>query len=123
MTTMAGENVSGSSAPHFLRESLERAIGSLAERMEQFNKNSDSGFEIKKAVAFEDFLRRGARVQAADVGILLNRKSGKNTTLGGLTDEHASRQELLKSLRNSSSLLNLCLYEDWMEARTHRKLT
>ncbi|HEY4741394.1 MAG TPA: hypothetical protein VIH76_12440 [Candidatus Acidoferrales bacterium] len=121
-TTMAGANVSGSSAPHFLRESVERAIASLAERMKQFNRSSDSGFEIKNAVAFGDFLRHGVRVQAADVGILLNRKSLKNTAMDGRTDEHISKQALLKSFRNSSSLLHLCLYEDWMGARTHRRL-
>jgi hypothetical protein len=112
MTTMAGANVSGFSAPHFLRESVERAIASLAERMKQFNKSSDSSFEIKNAVAFGDFLRDGARVQAADVGILLNRESGKNTAMDGHTDKHISKQALLKSLRNSSSLLHLCLYQD-----------
>jgi hypothetical protein len=122
MTTMAGASVTGSSAPHFLRESVERAIASLAERMRQFNKSSDSNFEIKNAVAFGDFLRHGARVQAADVGILLNRKSSKNTAMGGRTDEHTSKQASLKSLRNSSSMLHLCLYEDWMGTRTHRKL-
>src|ERR1700684_937586 len=122
MTTMAGANVSGFSAPHFLRESVERAIASLAERMKQFNKSSDSSFEIKNAVAFGDFLGHGTRVQAADGGILLDRKSGKNTAMGGLTCGHTSEQALLKSLQKSSSLMHLCLNEDWMEARTHRKL-
>jgi hypothetical protein len=112
MTTMAGANVSGSSAPHFLRESVERALASLADRMKQFNKSSDSTFEIKNAVGFGDFLRHGTRVQAADVGILLNRRSSKNTAMDGHTGGHTSKQALLKSLRNSSSLLHLCLYQD-----------
>jgi hypothetical protein len=121
MTTTAGATISGSSVPHFLWESVERAISSLAERMKQFNKSPDSSFEIKKAVAFGDFLRDEARVQAADVGILLNRKS-KARAVGAVRDERTPGQELLNSLRNSSPLLHLSLYEDWMSARTHRKL-
>jgi hypothetical protein len=121
MTTTAGATVSGSSVPHFLRESVERAIDSLAERMKLFNKSSDSSLEIKKAVAFGDFLRDGARVQAADVGILLSRKS-KARAMGAVRDERTTGQALLNSLRNSSALLHLSLYEDWMGARTHRKL-
>ena len=121
MTTTAGATISGSSVPHFLRESVEGAITSLAERMKQLNKNSDSSFEIKKAVAFGDFLRDEARVQAADVGILLDRKS-KVRAMGAVRDERTIGQALLKSLRNSSALLHLSLYEDWMGARTHRKL-
>jgi len=104
---MAGAHVSGSSAPRYLPESVERAIALLAERMKQFDKSADSSFEIKNAVAFGDFLRHGARVQAVDVGILLNRKSSKNTAMDGLTGGHTSERVLLKSLRNSSSLLPL----------------
>jgi len=122
MTTTAGATISGSSVPHFLRESVVHATESLGQRMKEFNMSSDSSFEIKKAVAFGDFLRDGARLQAADVGILLNRKSSKNTAMDGLTGGHTSEQALLKRLRNSSSLLHLCRYEDWMGARTHQTL-
>ena len=121
MTTTAGATISGSSVPHFLRESVERATESLAQRMKEFNRSSDFSFEIKNAVAFGDFLRDEVRVQAADVGIHLNRKS-KARAMGAVRDEHISEQALLKSLRNSSPLLHLSLYEDWMGARTHRKL-
>jgi predicted transcriptional regulator len=121
MTTMAGATVSGSSIPHFLRESVERATESLAQRIKEFNKSSDSSFAINNAVAFGDFLRDLARVQAADVGILLNRKS-KARAMAAVRDERTAGQALLNSLRNSSLLLHLSLYEDWMGARTHRKL-
>ena len=75
MTTPSGETVSGAKQPRFDRESVERALDSLRERIRQANKDAKSPFKISGAVAFGDFLVKGrARVQAADVGIQLARR-------------------------------------------------
>ena len=111
MTTMAGENASGSAAPHFVLESVEKALSSLKDRIKSANKGPKAAFTVTKAVAFGDFLNERPQVQAADIGIDLKRR----------TDE-SSEQTFLRILRNKSQFLHLSFFEAWMSIRTHRKL-
>ena len=67
MTTPAGESVSGAKPPRFTRESVEQAVESLRERIEQVNKDQRATFRITDAVAIGDFLLSDRpRVQAAE---------------------------------------------------------
>jgi hypothetical protein len=68
-TTEQGELIAGSTAPKFTRESIERALASLTERIESINQDNNAPYRITQAVGFGDFLSDRARVQAADVGI------------------------------------------------------
>lgn len=120
-TTAAGEGVSGSAAPHFLPKSVEDALAALTERIKQSNLDSHSAFVVKKAVAFGDFLLGGARVQAADVGVLLAPQRHADTS-GGPVGQRARENEILKKLRGRVAQFRLVAYVEWMEARTHRKL-
>jgi len=122
LTTMAGENVSGSATPRFSREAVQRALDSLSDRIRELNRERSSDFVIPSAVAFGDVLSNRPRVQAADVGIQLKRKTGKRDSKFAAASERAVERALLKSLRNRSQLLHLCPYQDWMGARTHRRL-
>jgi hypothetical protein len=120
-TTTAGEAVSGSAPPHFLPKSVEDALAALTERIKQSNRDSHSAFLVKKAVAFGDFLLGGARVQAADVGVLLAPR-GHADNSGGPVGQRARENEFLKKLRGRVTQFRLVAYAEWMEARTHRKL-
>lgn len=122
MTTMAGENVSGSSTPQFTRESVEGELAALAERMKEVNRNTDSEFKVKTAVAFGDFLGEKHRAQAADVGVLLQPRGDKNGPRRASASVRAKELAFLKNLRGRSREAHLCLYAEWMGMRTHRKL-
>ena len=131
LTTAQGEAVSGSKAPRFTRDSVERAVAALSERIKAINaagkadskadKKSDRKvpYQIDRAVAFGDFLRKDAsRVQAADVGISLKPRSDNSHS----AEKSPSRQAFLRQLRDHSPALNLMLYEEWMSARSHQQL-
>ena len=122
LTTMAGENVSASATPRFSREAVQRALGSLGERIKEFNRNHASDYAIKNAVAFGDFLGDRPRVQAADVGIELERKSAKTGAKFAAASERALELDLLRDIRGRSPLFHLRRYEPWMKTRTHRKI-
>jgi hypothetical protein len=62
MTTTAGETVSESKAPHFKRETVEKALSTLRDRLFSIDRDKRSEFEIGKAVAFGDFLTCRARI-------------------------------------------------------------
>ena len=122
MTTPAGESVSGAKAPRFARESVEEAVTALQERIKQTNKGAAVPFKISEAVAFGDFLWKDrARVQAADVGIGLARRSQAQ---GGLRSASEAKQEraFLRQLRGRTALLQVRPYAEWMSKRSHRKL-
>jgi hypothetical protein len=75
ITTPSGETVSGAKPPRFDRETVEAALTSLRERVQEMNKDRAAKFQVTRAVAFGDFLAKDRiRVQAADIGIELARK-------------------------------------------------
>lgn len=122
MTTMAGENVSGSSTPNLTRESVEGELSALAERMKDANRKIKSPFKVKTAVAFGDFLSGRHRVQPAEVGVLLQPSGDQDGTRPAGATVRAKELAFLKNLRGKSREAHLCLYADWMGRRTHRKL-
>jgi hypothetical protein len=122
ITTPSGETVSGAKAPRFDRESVERALGSLRERIKEANRDAKSTFKISGAVAFGDFLvKNRARVQAADVGVQLARRGDRGSDLHSAS---GAREELsfLRQLRGRSALLVLRPYVDWMKNRSNLNL-
>jgi hypothetical protein len=127
ITTPAGETVSGAKTPRFDRATVEGALTSLKERIEETNEHRAAKFEITGAVAFGDFLAKDrARVQAADVGVVLVRKDRKREpdeiAVAHSAVEGREEQGFLRQLRGRSALINLKMYADWMGKRTHRKL-
>jgi hypothetical protein len=127
ITTPSGETISGAKTPRYDRETVETALASLKERIENTNKDRATKFRITRAVAFGDFLDEDrARVQAADVGIELsrrddNRHSDAATAVHSAADAR-EEQRFLREIRGRSALINLKSYSDWMETRTHRNL-
>ena len=122
MTTPAGETVSGAKPPRFTRESVKQALDTLQERIKQVNKDANAPFKVTRGVAFGDFLPSDrARVQAADVGIALEKRGA---TEGELTSASDAKQEraFLQQLRGKTALLHIHVYADWMAQRSHRKL-
>lgn len=119
MTTIAGEQISGSAAPRFGKVAVDRALNELRDRIRQLNKDSKSDFTVSKAVAFGDFLGNASRVQAADVGIQLKQRAGRKI---GAVDSAKVEKLLFTALRTRSAMLHLQRYADWMAARTHRRL-
>jgi hypothetical protein len=116
VTTISGEVVSGSKFPRFTPETIEAAISSLQKRIDAANKDSKAPYRVKRAVAFGDFLNKTKmRVQAADIGILLEVRKTKRHDI-------PTERPFLKLLRGKTAMLNLKPYEDWMRARTHRKI-
>jgi len=121
MTTPAGESVSGSKAPRYSPETVEQSLASFADHLKRVNEDSSAEYKVINAVAFGDFLSGRARVQAADIGIMLEPRNPieHHPHWAGEQD----RQEaFLKQLRGRTPLVSLRLYGDWMGARTHRKL-
>ena len=127
MTTPSGETVAGAKMPRFDRETIEAALTSLKQRIEDTNRDRAAKFKITRAVAFGDFLAKDrARVQAADVGIELARKDRECTsdeiaTLHSAADAR-EEQHFLRELRGRSALINMKNYSEWMGTRTHQKL-
>jgi predicted transcriptional regulator len=75
LTTASGEAVSGSKLPRMKRERVEEALSTITERIEAINRDPRARFGIRKAVAFGDFLSKRPQVQAADVGVMLTRRT------------------------------------------------
>jgi DNA-binding transcriptional regulator YhcF (GntR family) len=122
MTTPAGESVSGAKPPRFTRDSVEQAIDALQERIKEANKDGKAAHRITHAVAFGDFLFSGrARVQAADVGIALEKRGAKEGELRSASDAKQERA-FLRQLRGKTALLQIRPYVEWMSTRSHRKL-
>lgn len=122
MTTPAGESVSGTKAPRFARESVEQAVNALRERLKQTNQDAKAPFRVSEAVAFGDFLRKDrARVQAADVGIALEKRGQRQGQLRSASEAKQERA-FLRQLRGKTALLQVRPYADWMSKRSHRKL-
>jgi hypothetical protein len=127
ITTPSGETVSGAKTPRFDRETVEAALTSLKERIENTNRDRAAKFWITRAVAFGDFLGEDrARVQAADVGIELSRRDhNRHADAASVVRSAADAREeqrFLREIRGRSSLINLKSYADWMGTRTHRNL-
>ena len=119
MTTLSGEEVSGSKTPRYTRDRIEEALSSLAKRIADTNRDSRARYKVVEAVAFGDFLSDRARLQAAEVGVhLAPREPGEVDS----AREHKVQREFLKQLQAKSSVLRVTLYEKWMSARIHRKL-
>ncbi len=116
ITTIAGEEVSQAKSPRFSPQSVHAALSELRKRIAESNRNLAERYKITDAVAFGDFLNDGSRVQAADVGIRLERRKTIRSK------ENRSEREFLKSLRAKSALLNVKPFESWMRTRTHQDL-
>jgi hypothetical protein len=122
ITTPSGETVSGAKPPRFDRESVERALGSLQERIKEANRDPKGAFKITGAVAFGDFLlKERVRVQAADVGVQLARRGEHPDELQSASDAREERA-FLRQLRGRAALLALRPYADWMGKRSNLKL-
>jgi hypothetical protein len=127
ITTPSGETVSGAKTPRYDRETVEAALTSLKERIDNTNKDRAAKFQITRAVAFGDFLGEDrARVQAADVGIELSRRDhnrhADTASVGRSAADAREEQWFLREIRGRSTLIDLKSYSDWMGMRTHRNL-
>jgi len=118
LTTASGEAVSGSKLPRMKRESVEEALSTIMERIAAINRDPRAKFSIRKAVAFGDFLSKRAQVQAADVGVMLTRR----TPLSGNENNDEEEQAFLKQLQAKNRFVHIQRYQAWMSGRTHRKL-
>jgi hypothetical protein len=121
VTTPAGETVSGSKLPRYSRETVERALRELKLRINEANRDKRGSYKITDAVAFGDFLGDRPQVQAADVGISFVPRTPDEDGLKS-AHEHASELSFLRQLKARSPMLNVRPYEEWMNARLHRKL-
>jgi hypothetical protein len=121
LTTLNGETVSGSKPPRFGRESVEKALASLVDRIKESNKDSNSPFKVDTAVAFGDFLLGHAHAQAADVGIRLVARQAKRSESES-TATAKQKRDFLKELRVRELRLNLVPFEAWMNGRSHQNL-
>jgi hypothetical protein len=118
MTTPAGESLSGAKAPRFTRPGVEEAIAAVKERIKRVNQDPNSTYRITEAVAFGDFLLKGrVRVQAAEVGIQLERRGQANEPPTAAS-VHA-QQEFLRQLRGKRTLVFTRPYTGWMRKRSH----
>ena len=100
---------------------MEQALSALHDRIQVINEDTNAPYKVTDAVAFGDFLSDRSRLQAAAVGIrLVPRKSGKTET--ETAREHAAEEAFLKQLRGKTASLHIQPYEEWMSARSHRKL-
>jgi hypothetical protein len=120
-TTAEGHAVSGSKLPHFTRERVDKALHALKESIAAARKDFKSPYKLSAAVAFGDFLRGDPRVQAPDVGVLLEKRKADHEARISAT-ESKSRMAFLKQLRGKNVPLNLLPYEEWMGKRSHQKL-
>lgn len=100
---------------------MEEALAVLRGRIKAVNSDPEAAYKITEAVAFEAFLRDQERVQAAEVGIRLERNAEAQSTVSA--KEHAAELAFLKQLRGKTTVLHIQLYEDWMRARSHRDLS
>jgi predicted ArsR family transcriptional regulator len=120
-TTEQGITVSGAKTARFTREAVEQALSALRDRIQAINNDKKAEYTVSEAVAFGDFLSEQARVQAAEVGIRLTPRKPDSQDAGSAV-EHRAEQTFLKQLRGRSAALHIQPYEEWMSARSHRKL-
>jgi hypothetical protein len=120
-TTPEGESVSGSKPPRFTRESVDKALSDLSERIRDANSDPNALYKITDAVAFGDFLADPPRVQSTNVGIRLILRNDDPQQTESARDKTA-KSTFLKQLRGKGSLVRLQRYEPWMSARSHRNL-
>jgi hypothetical protein len=118
LTTASGEAVSGSKLPRMKRARVEEALSTITERIEAINRDPRAKFSIRKAVAFGDLLSKRVQVQAADVGVMLTRR----TPLSGNEDNNEEERAFLKQLQAKNRFVHIQRYQAWMSDRTHRKL-
>ena len=118
--TEQGEIVSGAKPPRFTRQNVEKALAAIRDRIKSANEDPHAPYRIVEAVAFGDFLRDAARVQAAEVGIQLEPRSGTSPVASA--EEHAAELDFVKQLRGKTALLHVIPYEDWMSSRSHQRL-
>ena len=116
LTTASGEIVSGSKQPRFNRESIDKSLSTLTDRIAAINRNQRAPFKISKAIAFGDFLSGRPQVQAADVGVELRRRDPESAR--GHEDERA----VLQQLNAKSRFVHVQRYAPWMSARSHHNL-
>ena len=129
LTTIHGETISGSKAPRFNREAVEKSLAALRERIKFINKDARSPYKIAQAVAFGDFLHGAAQAQAVDVGILLEGRDSSAKHAGAGKRDNAEkgirekdRGAFLKDLRARDLKVSLLPYEPWMSERSHLNL-
>jgi hypothetical protein len=115
-----GDLVSGAKSPRFTRKSVEDGLAALRDRIKVVNDDPSAAYKITEAAAFGDFMRDAARVQAAEVGIRLLRRSDAAATPSA--KEYAAELNCLKQLRGKTALLHVAPYEDWMSSRSHIRL-
>jgi hypothetical protein len=120
-TTLQGESVSGSKPSRFTRESVDKALSDLSERIRNTNSDPNALYKITDAVAFGDFLADPPRVQSANVGIALISRDDDPQQPKSARDK-AGESTFLKQLRGNGTLVRLQRYEPWMSARSHRNL-
>ena len=113
LTTASGEAVSGSNLPRMKRESVEEALSTITER----SQHPRAKFSIRKAVAFGDFLSKRAQVQAADVGVMLTRR----TPLSG-NDNGEDERAFLNQLQAKNRFVHVQRFPPWLSDRARRKL-
>jgi hypothetical protein len=121
ITTFSGEAVSGSKPPRYTLERVEAALAALQQQIAEINKDSKSPYRISQAMAFGDFLHQRARVQAAEVGIQLDRRVKGNEDSRSASERKAER-EFLKQLQQKGGGVHVRAFEEWMSKRTHRAL-
>lgn len=117
--TEQGDLVSGAKAPRFTRQSIDKELDHLRDRIKAVNEDPSADYKVTHAVAYGDFLSDAVRLQAAEVGIRLAPKDEKRT---GSAKEHRAEMAFLKQLRGKTQLLHIQPYEDWMASRSHREL-
>jgi hypothetical protein len=115
LTTGSGETVSKSKLPRLKRESVEKALSTMADRIAAINRDPRAEFSIRKAVAFGDFLSDRAQVQAADIGVMFTRR-------GSLNEHDENEVVFLKQLQAKNRFVHVQRYQGWMSDRSHRSL-
>jgi len=119
LTTASGEAVSGSKLPRMKREIVEEAIATITERIAAINRDPRAKFSIRKAVAFGDFLSKRPQVQAADVAVMLTRRTPPS---GNEDNNNKEEQAFLKQIQAMNRFVHVQRYQPWMSERSHRNL-
>jgi hypothetical protein len=120
MTTLSGEEVSGSKIPRYRRVRIERALEELRIRIAGVNRDSKAGYKIEQAVALGDFLSDRPRAQCAEVGVRLLRRG--DSANSNSAEEFKTERAFLRRLQGRGGLLHVRPYNEWMSERSHRKL-
>jgi hypothetical protein len=121
MTTISGEEVSGSKSPRYARESVEQELAAFSKRITEVNRDSAARYKVVEAVAFGDFMSDRPRVQSADIGVRLARRKSVDVNSNSATERKAQRA-FLKQLHGRTSLIHVMAFESWMSLRSQRKL-